>query len=110
MRKTYVYDPISKEMVEKGYAAVERGILVVSDLPDFVSPVDRKVVRGRAGLREHDRRHGTTNIADFKETWAKAEAQRSAARSVGVPDPRRTEAAVRAFNDLAQGRVRRQDG
>lgn len=47
------------------------------DLEPFVSPVDGKVVSGRAALREHDRRHGVTNIADYKETWEKAAKERA---------------------------------
>lgn len=39
------------------------------DIPDFVSPVDGKVVHGRASLREHNKRHGVTNMADFKNEW-----------------------------------------
>lgn len=30
---------------------------VLGDLPDFVSPIDGTVVRGRAGLRDHCKRH-----------------------------------------------------
>lgn len=51
-----------------------RGILIMPDLPDFVSPIDNKVINGRRGLREHNQRHNVTNAADFKETW-KAEAK-----------------------------------
>lgn len=47
------------------------------DLEPFVSPIDGKVVSGRAALREHDKRHGVTNVADFKETWAKAAKERA---------------------------------
>lgn len=76
-RKTYVYDPTTKTMVEKGERALtSRGILVVGDLPDFVSPIDNSVVHGRRGLREHDKRHGVTNVADYKDSWAKKAAER----------------------------------
>lgn len=77
------------------------------DLPDFVSPVDKKVVNGRKGLREHDKRHGTTNIADYKETWQRTLERRAAFAEGRDNDRRRTESIVRAFNDLREGRVRR---
>jgi hypothetical protein len=39
---------------------------VMGDLPDFVSPIDGSVVRGRAGLREHCRRHDVVPTQDLK--------------------------------------------
>lgn len=47
------------------------------DLEPFVSPIDGKVVSGRAALRQHDKQHNVTNVADFKDTWAKAAEQRA---------------------------------
>lgn len=35
------------------------------DLPDFVSPIDGTVVRGRAGMREHCKRHDVVPTADL---------------------------------------------
>lgn len=55
------------------------GSMVLPDIQPFVSTVDGSVVLGRASLREHNRRHNVTNVADYKETWAKAQAQREAA-------------------------------
>jgi hypothetical protein len=39
---------------------------VLPDLPDFVSPIDGKVYRGRAGMREHNRTHDVVPTADLK--------------------------------------------
>jgi hypothetical protein len=38
---------------------------IMPDLPDFVSPIDGTVVRGRAGLRDHCARHGVVPTADL---------------------------------------------
>jgi len=35
------------------------------DLPDFVSPIDRKLYSGRAGMREHNLRHNVVPVADL---------------------------------------------
>lgn len=35
------------------------------DIPDFVSPIDGTVVSGRAGLRDHCRRHNVVPTADL---------------------------------------------
>jgi hypothetical protein len=40
--------------------------LVHGDLPDFVSPIDGTVVRGRAGLRDHCARHNVVPTEDLK--------------------------------------------
>jgi hypothetical protein len=38
---------------------------VMGDLPDFVSPIDNTVVSGRAGMREHCKRHNVVPTADL---------------------------------------------
>jgi hypothetical protein len=43
--------------------------MIVADLPDFVSPIDGKVIHGRKGLREHEKEHNVTNVADFTSEW-----------------------------------------
>lgn len=60
--------------------------MIMPDLQPFVSPIDGKEVSGRAALREHDKRHGVTNVADYKETWAKAEAERAKFYNAGGYD------------------------
>ena len=39
---------------------------VMGDLPDFVSPIDGTLVSGRAGLREHCKRHDVVPTAELK--------------------------------------------
>lgn len=79
---------------------------MVGDLPDFVSPVDGRVVHGRAGLREHDRELGVTNMADYTETWKKAEDKRRAFFEGRDPHLRkaRKEAISRAIDILSSKR------
>ena len=43
----------------KGYATV------LSDLPDFVSPIDGRRYSGRTGMREHNLRHNVVPTADL---------------------------------------------
>lgn len=38
---------------------------VCGDIPDFVSPIDGKVVSGRAALRDHCRRHGVVPTVEL---------------------------------------------
>lgn len=69
-RASYVFDPVSKTLVDKrdyrGPTDVTTGVAFVGDLPDFVSPIDGKLYSGRAGLREHNRRHDVVPNADLK--------------------------------------------
>jgi len=42
------------------------GPTIIPDIPDFVSPIDGKVVSGRAGLRDHCARHNIVPTAELK--------------------------------------------
>lgn len=61
MRKCWVY--INGVAYEKGTeprlqaSGSGLGPFIVPDAPDFVSPIDRTVVRGRAGIRDHCARY-----------------------------------------------------
>jgi hypothetical protein len=39
---------------------------VMGDIPDFVSPIDGSLVSGRAGIREHCKKHGVVPTAELK--------------------------------------------
>ena len=48
------------------YETQQSGIAIFTDLPDVVSPIDGTVIRGRAGMREHCKRHDVVPTADLK--------------------------------------------
>lgn len=102
--KRFVYNEQTGKMEQLALAPISNVHLVMPDLPDFVSPVDGSVVHGRAGLREHDRRNGTTNIADYSESWKKAAEKR--AEFVNGQHRTDPKTVARAFDDLKEGRVR----
>lgn len=107
LNKRFVYNPDTGQMEEIAFRPRSSGVLVMQDLPDFVSSVDGKVVHGRRGLREHNKKHNVTNPADFTKTWQKNTEQRHLATTVGVNDPKRIEQLRRAYDDLRDGRVKR---
>jgi hypothetical protein len=43
-----------------------KGVAVMPDLPDFVSPIDMKRYSGRAGMREHNKRHDVIPNEELK--------------------------------------------
>lgn len=69
-RRTWVY--FQGQMYEKGTEPNHQahgpsvGPTVIPDLPDFVSPIDRTVVRGRAGMRDHCARHNVVPTQELK--------------------------------------------
>ena len=54
----------------------DRGVLVVSDIEAFKSPVDGSIITGRRALREHNKRNRVTWTEDFKGTWEAARKER----------------------------------
>jgi len=44
-----------------------KSLQVMSDIEEFVSPVDKSVISSRSGLRNHERRHGIRQIGN---DWA----------------------------------------
>lgn len=68
-RKTFIQ--INGKLYEKGVDQIpddprSRSAAVYGDLPDFISPIDGTVVSGRAGLREHCRKHDVVPTAELK--------------------------------------------
>lgn len=68
------------------------------DLEPFVSPVDGKLITGRAALREHNKRHNVTNVADYKNEWENKAKERASFYSGDskYDRERRREAIIRA--------------
>lgn len=83
--------------------AVLRGVvsapLVMGDMPDCVSPIDKTVINGRKGYREHCKRYGVTNISDYKETWERKRAERERFFTQGPSGSGVRDALIRAFNE-----------
>jgi hypothetical protein len=62
---------INGRLYEKGVDQIpddprSKSAAVYGDLPDFISPIDGKVVSGRAGMRDHCARHNVVPTADLK--------------------------------------------
>ena len=66
-RKSYIqiggklYDKAELSAQEQTHAPA-----ILGDVDSFVSPIDGSVVRGRAGLREHCKKHNVVPTADLK--------------------------------------------
>jgi hypothetical protein len=68
-RRSFVQ--INGKLYERGVDEIpddprSKSAAVYGDLPDFVSPIDGSVVSGRAGMREHCKKHDVVPTADLK--------------------------------------------
>ena len=87
-RGSYVQDPdtgklvpkseyVPKEVKRREWAAIH------GPIEPFVSPVDGTVISDRKQLREHNKRHGVTNTADYGPEWFKRKAEERNAHILG---------------------------
>lgn len=101
MRTRYRWNPETQrqEIIAQTEGA-SYGLTIMPDIPDFVSPVDGRIVHGRKGLREHNKELGVTNSADFTNEWKdKAkERERFFSGDSGYDRQSRVEALKEAFN------------
>lgn len=68
-----LYDK-SKPLPE-GVGEMKHGHFIIGDMPDFVSPIDGTLVRGRAGMREHCQKHNVVPTSELKGLSPKAAVQ-----------------------------------
>jgi hypothetical protein len=82
-RGSFIQDPETGKLVPKS-EYVQRdpdAPYLQAGFNDFTSPIDGSVITDRAQLRDHNRRHGVTNSADYSpEYMRKRVAQREADR------------------------------
>ena len=73
------YDTIDwsggEEYQKKKNARRGKSLQVMSDIEEFVSPVDKTLISSRSGLRNHERRHGIRQIGN---DWSGGERTNSA--------------------------------
>lgn len=67
----YSYVQINGKLYDKSLplpdeVASKQCATFIPDIPDFVSPIDGTIVRGRAGMREHCKRHNVVPTNELK--------------------------------------------
>lgn len=87
-RGSYVQDPQTGKLVPKSeYQPPESSqtsnVVVHGDITSFVSPIDGSIIDDRAKLREHNRRHGVTNVQDYGADWFKRRGREKSAELMG---------------------------
>ena len=69
MRKTYVLDPVTRELVEKKEYYRAQYSYIQGDIEPVVSPIDGSVISSRSKLREHNARHNVVPYEEFGDKW-----------------------------------------
>ena len=70
-KKSWVQNPVTGKMVEKERFQSKNDDFpaIHGDIESFTSPVDGSVISDRAQLRNHNKRHGVTNVQDYGPNW-----------------------------------------
>lgn len=90
MRKTYVLDPVTRELVEKKHYRKIEGAYIIGDIEPIISPIDGSVIGSRSKYREHNEKHGVVPYEEFGDKWfEKKRTERIANQNVNTPAHRR---------------------
>jgi len=77
MKKTYVLDQVTRELVEKRYSYTPQTSYIQGDIEPTVSPVDGTIISSRSKLREHNVKNGVVPYEEFGDAYfARAKEER----------------------------------
>ena len=77
MRTVYIQDPVTHKLIPKeeykrrfkqliGYEVNQaKTAFIQGDIEPFISPIDKSIITSKSSLREHNRKHGVTDIRDY---------------------------------------------
>lgn len=83
---SWIQDPATGKLIPKGEyrrRQAPASPLIAPDLEPFVSPVDGQPIYSRRQLRDHNARHGVTNVRDYGESFFERKAAERAAELSG---------------------------
>lgn len=72
MKKSWVQDPETRQLIPKDeYVRKQNSArgFIQEDIKPFVSPIDGKPIYTRRQLREHNKKHGVTDMRDYGDDW-----------------------------------------
>ena len=78
---SWVIDPSTRKLIprdEFNSTGGGQAPFIHGDLEAFVSPVDGSIIDDRGKLRDHNKRHGVTNIRDYGEGYFERRAEERA--------------------------------
>lgn len=69
---SYIQDPDTGELIERSEYVPKVTVnapMVMNPMQDFVSPIDKTVISTRSQLAAHNKKHGVTNVQDYKNGY-----------------------------------------
>ena len=72
-RRTFRYDPVSKEFVEIHREQAAGATAIRLDIQPFVSPIDGSIINSQSQLREHMGRHDVVPYDEVKNQGPKVD-------------------------------------
>ena len=89
-KKTWIQDPetgklIPKEEYRRRTVAHDKSF-VQGDLEPFMSPIDGKMIYSRRQLKEHNKKHGVTDMRDYGPDWFERKAKERQQAITGKAD------------------------
>ncbi len=84
----FIQDPITHKLIpadeyQSRGSANDAGYHIQKSLDAFISPIDKTVISDRAQLRNHNKKHGVTNTADYGPDWFPRKNKERAAELTG---------------------------
>ena len=76
---SFVQDPTTGKMHEREEARVMPRVnapMVMKPMDAFQSPIDKSTIRTREQLANHNKRHGVTNVRDYKDGYVEKKAHK----------------------------------
>ena len=89
MKKTWVQDPETRKFVLKeDYLRKQNSSkgFIQEDIKPFVSPIDGEPIYTRRQLREHNKKHGVTDMRDYGNDWFSRKAKERSDTITGKRD------------------------
>lgn len=77
--------------------------MIMPDVEPFQSPVDKSWITTRQQLKEHNKRHGVTNSADYPKDYVKSRADRRLNEQRRNDKQHRTELIQKALYKMERG-------
>lgn len=83
---TYIWDSTLKQLVPKPPkgSRVPDAAIILRSPEAYVSPIDGTVIDDRGKLREHNKRHGVTDVRDYGDDWFKSQGKKKQAELRGA--------------------------
>ena len=83
--------PIPKKAPNNDQLPKEKAFMLAPKFDAFISPIDQTRISCPGGLREHNKKHGVTNVRDYGENYFERRGKEKYAEQQGATKEQRAE-------------------